>query len=86
MQVELRCSFCNKGEHEVAKLARGPNVNICDSCVRIATKIIENSPRGPSSSAWRALARKLIVRLLGALRRAGGRPLTLRSSGLRPAS
>jgi ATP-dependent protease Clp ATPase subunit len=65
MQVERRCSFCNKREHEVAKLVAGPDVNICDSCVRIATEIIESSPR----SAWREFVRKLIVRLFSALRR-----------------
>ena len=69
MQGERRCSFCNKREHEVRKLVAGPDVNICDSCVRIATEIIEHSARGPSRSAGREFVRKWIIRLFSALRR-----------------
>lgn len=41
----LRCSFCNKSDDEVAKLVAGPNVYICDSCVKIAIEIMERSDR-----------------------------------------
>ncbi|PYQ62716.1 MAG: hypothetical protein DMF58_00990, partial [Acidobacteria bacterium] len=37
MTTRLRCSFCNKSEDEVEKLIAGPNVYICDACVKIAT-------------------------------------------------
>lgn len=34
------CSFCGKGLSEVAKMVRGPRVNICDECVRVSADII----------------------------------------------
>lgn len=62
----LRCSFCRKSEEEVAKLVAGPNVYICDSCVKIATTIIEHigpseltSP--PSRPAWKRLFDRLFA-------------------------
>lgn len=60
---DLRCSFCNKSEHEVSQLIAGPSVHICDSCVGIAADIIRHSKRPPSQSAPR------LARVLGALRR-----------------
>jgi ATP-dependent Clp protease ATP-binding subunit ClpX len=30
----LKCSFCRKTEDEVSKLVAGPDVYICDECVR----------------------------------------------------
>jgi hypothetical protein len=60
---DLRCSFCNKTEHEVSQLVAGPRVYICDSCVAVATDIIRHSKRPPSQSASRA------SRWLGGLRR-----------------
>ena len=49
MRRNLRCSFCGKNENEVEKLVAGPKVYICDTCVRIATDIIDNSPpQGPA--------------------------------------
>ncbi len=38
----LRCSFCNKNQREVGRLIAGPNVFICDECVRVCVDIIEN--------------------------------------------
>jgi ATP-dependent Clp protease ATP-binding subunit ClpX len=64
MTTLLRCLFCRKSEEEVAKLVAGPNVYICDSCVKIATTIIEHS--GPSelrSSASRPAWKRLFDRL-----------------------
>ena len=52
---ELRCSFCRKSENEIEKLVAGPNVYICNTCVRIATDIMNSSPpQGPvvRSSIW----------------------------------
>lgn len=40
----LRCSFCGKDETEVAKLVAGPRVYICDECVAVASRIMENNP------------------------------------------
>jgi len=36
----LRCSFCNKTEHEIKKLVAGPKVFICDECVALAANIM----------------------------------------------
>lgn len=64
---KLRCSFCGKGETQVAKLVAGPRVFICDVCTAAAARIIESSdndgrpsPRAPKRfsflrRAWRAL-------------------------------
>ncbi len=42
-RTRLTCSFCGKGEAEVAKLVAGPKVLICDRCVAIASRIMEDS-------------------------------------------
>lgn len=55
MSSTLRCSFCRKTEHQVAKLAAGPNVFICDECVAIADRIMQESDSPPPSSLWRPL-------------------------------
>ena len=39
----LRCSFCEKSEHQVRKLVAGPrNVYICDDCIELCSEIIED--------------------------------------------
>jgi len=38
---ELHCSFCGKSQKEVKKLVAGPGVYICDECISIAYKILE---------------------------------------------
>ena len=55
----FRCSFCNKSQKEVRKLIAGPNVYICDECVRICFPIVNSdveaqSASVPSSSALHA--------------------------------
>lgn len=37
----LRCSFCGKTQHQVLKLVAGPGVFICDDCVDLAHRIVE---------------------------------------------
>ena len=39
-QGELRCSFCGKPQAMVRKLIAGPNVFICDECVRLCEDFI----------------------------------------------
>ena len=34
------CSFCGKSQHEAKKLIAGPNVYICDSCIKLCMNII----------------------------------------------
>jgi hypothetical protein len=53
------CSFCGKPETEVAKLVAGAGVHICDECVGLAAKIIEDNPgrgQGPRTPMWTALS------------------------------
>ena len=45
----LRCSFCNKAQHDVKKLIAGPTVYICDGCVDICNEIIAEG--GPFAKA-----------------------------------
>src|SRR4029077_9889483 len=41
----LRCSFCNKEQHDVRKLIAGPTVFICDECVEVCNDIIADDNR-----------------------------------------
>lgn len=40
-QEKLECSFCGRDETQVEKLISGPDVYICDKCVRLCSGIIE---------------------------------------------
>lgn len=45
------CSFCGKRQDEVNKLIAGPDVNICDDCVKLCSEIIaEGSRKGVKPS------------------------------------
>src|SRR5437879_7940510 len=39
--VILHCSFCTKSQNEVKKLVAGPSVYVCDECIKLCNKIIE---------------------------------------------
>lgn len=39
----LRCSFCQKSQHEVPKLIAGPAVFICSECVELCVEILAES-------------------------------------------
>jgi ATP-dependent protease Clp ATPase subunit len=60
-----RCSFCKKSDAEVSKLVAGPRVLICDECVAVASRLMQDPPapeHGPERlSAWH--------RVTGAIRR-----------------
>ena len=48
----LRCSFCNKSQHDVRKLIAGPKVLICDECVDICVPIVgDTKPDQPLPSS-----------------------------------
>ena len=50
---ELRCSFCGKPRSMVSKLIMGPDVNICDECVRNCVEILgESSPQRQGKKAY----------------------------------
>jgi ATP-dependent protease Clp ATPase subunit len=60
---KLRCSFCKKNEDEVAKLVAGPRVYICDNCIAIAKRIMDDdSPRSAEKrvSIWRSIVDRLL--------------------------
>ena len=37
----IRCSFCGRGQEEVARLVSGPSVYICSECVRLCSDILQ---------------------------------------------
>jgi ATP-dependent Clp protease ATP-binding subunit ClpX len=41
----LRCSFCNKSQHDVQKLIAGPTVFICNECVAVCDDILAADAR-----------------------------------------
>jgi ATP-dependent protease Clp ATPase subunit len=74
MKRQLRCSFCRKTDAQVSKLVAGPRVYICDACVAIASRLIDDdSPNGGAAnrvppSVWRALvarSQRFIRRITG---------------------
>jgi ClpX C4-type zinc finger protein len=73
----LRCSFCGKNETEVLKLVAGPRVHICDGCVAIASRMMndphaDNQPHGVRPSVWRALLDRARRALRGGVARRVG--------------
>jgi ATP-dependent Clp protease ATP-binding subunit ClpX len=40
-KVVLHCSFCKKNQNEVKKLVAGPSVYVCNECIKLCNKIIE---------------------------------------------
>src|SRR5216110_3575881 len=48
----IRCSFCGRGQDEVARLVSGPSVYICSECVKLCNDILEGEleREQPSSS------------------------------------
>jgi ClpX C4-type zinc finger protein/ClpA/ClpB-like protein len=49
--VPEKCSFCGKSRTEIKKLVAGPGVYICDECVALCDKIIEDE--GVETEAFR---------------------------------
>ncbi len=39
---QIYCSFCGRGEDEVKRMITGPNVFICDNCVRLCYQILQD--------------------------------------------
>src|ERR1700686_3533150 len=56
------CSFCGRTEEAVGKLISGPNVYICDKCVRLCTGILDK--KTPSSYEFKILKPKEIKQKL----------------------
>ena len=51
----LQCSFCGRSADEVDRLVAGPGVHICDGCVGLCQRAIDESPP-PSVRTWDELA------------------------------
>ncbi len=47
----LSCSFCGKSQREVRKLIAGPTVYICDECISLCNKILEEDLQRDASRA-----------------------------------
>ncbi len=56
------CSFCGRTEEAVEKLISGPNVYICDKCVRLCTGILDK--KAPSNYEFKILKPKEIKQKL----------------------
>ena len=63
---KLSCSFCGKNESAVAKLVAGPRVYICDECVAIASRMMED---GDSNDPPRTQVKSSRHNLLARVRR-----------------
>ena len=44
----IKCSFCGRGQDEVAKLVSGPNVYICNECITLCNDILEEEMVRPA--------------------------------------
>jgi len=61
----LICSFCGKSQKQVRKLISGPNVFICDECIRLCNEIlIEDESRQTQDGSHKILPPKDIKNIL----------------------
>jgi hypothetical protein len=44
--IERNCSFCGKDEAQATQLIAGPGVFICDACVTVCNKVVEQKLPG----------------------------------------
>jgi ATP-dependent Clp protease ATP-binding subunit ClpX len=51
----LECSFCGHSAEEVDRLVAGPGVHICDGCVSLCQRAIDENPP-PSVRTWDELS------------------------------
>ncbi len=47
----IRCSFCGRGQDEVARLVSGPSVYICSECVKLCNDILEGETERETPAA-----------------------------------
>ena len=50
-ESNVRCSFCGKRQDQVGRIIAGPNVYICDECVRLCSSIIADGMEQSSGPA-----------------------------------
>jgi ATP-dependent Clp protease ATP-binding subunit ClpX len=51
----IRCSFCGRGQDEVARLVSGPSVYICSECVKLCNDILEGETERETPASSGAL-------------------------------
>lgn len=56
--VQLKCSFCGKLASEVERLLEGPNVYICNECIRYGIEFLEN----PGQKATETLSKPVEIK------------------------
>jgi hypothetical protein len=68
---EAACSFCGKGPSEVDRLIAGPEVWICDGCVRACYEILEQAgPRATPTSDERPATSDAVMAAIEAAQQA----------------
>lgn len=63
-----KCSFCGKSQRLGVRLVHGPEVAICEECVKLAAEVIEGMPEPEQPAAT------LRLRLFGESRASGVGP------------
>ena len=50
----IRCSFCGKDENQVDRIIAGPNVYICDECIKLCMGIVDENYKVPLDKSFTA--------------------------------
>lgn len=61
-QEEIKCAFCGKTQDQVKKMIAGNGVYICNECVDLAKKIIDDELRADSLKATRELPKPVEIK------------------------
>lgn len=61
-QEEIKCTFCGKTQDQVKKMIAGNGVYICNECVDLAKKIIDDELRADSLKAARELPKPVEIK------------------------
>ena len=61
-QEEIKCAFCGKTQDKVKKMIAGNGVYICNECVDLAKKIIDDELRADSLKAARELPKPVEIK------------------------
>lgn len=63
LKRKLYCSFCRRSDADVQKLIAGPGVHICNGCVGLCLKILEDKPT-PGFAGWDTLSTEALLAAL----------------------
>lgn len=61
-QEEIKCAFCGKTQDQVKKMIAGNGVYICNECVNLAKRIIDDELRADSLKAARELPKPVEIK------------------------